>query len=96
MADAVSCTFYDLPCQWQWIQDEIKAFFVWISEQVFDGLLAVLNAIPLPDWATNLGSLSLPSEVAWFAGAFNLHAGALIIGSAYVIKFLIRRIPLIG
>jgi hypothetical protein len=96
MEENAACKAYDIACQWAWIQDEIKAFFVWIFEQIFQGLLAVLEAIPLPSWAQNIGSLSLPSEVVWFAGAFELHTGASIIGSAYLIRFLVRRIPLIG
>jgi hypothetical protein len=93
---AAACNWYDVPCHYQWIQDEIKGFFVWISEQVFSGVVAVVDAIPLPAWATNAGSLSLPSEVTWFAAAFELHTGAAIIGSAYAIRFFIRRLPFIG
>jgi hypothetical protein len=39
---------------------------------------------------------SIPSGVWWFIDLFNISVGAPLILSAYVYKFLIRRIPMIG
>ena len=93
---ANACSFYDIPCHFEWLQEEAKGFFVWMSEEILNGGLAVLDAIPMPAWATNAGSLTLPSEVVWFASAFELHTGAGIVASAYGIRFIIRRIPVFG
>jgi hypothetical protein len=91
-----TCSLTDLACQWTWIVDEVKALFVWFSEQIFNALLAVIDAIPMPAWTQNAGGLSLPPEVVWFASAFELHYGAVVVASAYGIRFLIRRMPIIG
>lgn len=91
-----NCGITDLACQLTWMQDEVKGFFVWISEQVFTGLVAVLNAIPMPAWTQNAGAIALPSSVLWAANAFELHYAAVVVASAYGIRFLIRRIPFIG
>lgn len=93
---ANTCNLTDLDCQWTWIVDEIKGLFVWISEQVFNGMVAVLDAIPVPAWAANAGSIGIPSEVVWAASAFELQYGAAVVASAYGIRFLIRRLPVIG
>lgn len=39
---------------------------------------------------------SIPSGVGYFLSAFNLGFGLKIIISAYITRFLIRRIPVIG
>lgn len=95
MADN-TCDLTNLACQWSWIVDEAKSLFVWFSEQIFNGVVAVLHAIPVPSWASNVGSLSLPSEVAWAASAFELPYAGTVIASAYAIRFVIRRLPFIG
>lgn len=97
MADN-TCGLTDFGCQVGWIQDEIKAFFVWVSEQIFNAIIAVFNAIPVPDWAASGADIfsGVPSNVGYFVGPFDLPSGAAIIVGAYGIRFLIRRIPFIG
>jgi hypothetical protein len=92
------CGFTDLGCHAQWIVDEVKGFFVWIAEQIFNALVAVLNAIPLPGWASSGTDIfaSIPASVGYFLGPFDLAFGAAVVGSAYGTRFLIRRIPFIG
>ncbi|HIE83498.1 MAG TPA: hypothetical protein EYQ00_06440 [Dehalococcoidia bacterium] len=83
-----------------WLWDELTDFWVdgwmWIFETILYGFVVVLEVIPVPDWALNVGSLQLPSAVAWFAGAFELPFGIAVMTSAWLIRFLIRRIPVIG
>lgn len=97
MSDA-SCALMDLGCHAAWLQDEVKGFFVWLSEQVFNGIVAVFNAIPLPSWATSGGDVlsGIPPSVGYFVGPFDIGYGAGVIVSAYGLRFLVRRIPLIG
>ena len=73
--------------------------FVWsLAEQIFNAIIAVFNAIPIPDWAQSGADIlsSIPPSVGYFVGPFDLGYGAAILGGAYGIRFLIRRIPLIG
>jgi len=91
-----SCDFYDLACVGGWIQDQISSFFLWAFERLMDGLAAVIEMIPVPDFLSAAGSFSIPGSVAWFANAFALDHGAQIIVAAYLLRFLIRRLPFIG
>jgi hypothetical protein len=83
-----------------WVWDELTGFFVdgvmWILETILYALVLLLELIPVPSWATNVGSLNLPDGVAWFASAFELPFGAAVMTSAWIIRFLVRRIPVIG
>lgn len=69
---------------------------VW--EWITDSIASAIEAIPVPDWMTNAGtSMSdIPTGVIWFANMVQLPAGIGIILAAYGIRFIIRRIPIIG
>jgi len=82
----------------QWLVD----FLLWIPHKTYalimDGLAAVVEAIPVPGWASNIPNYlaGLDGGVAWFAGTLQLGTGITIVFGAYVLRFLIRRIPFIG
>ena len=65
---------------------------------MLDGLAAVIEAIPVPGFMANLGNYlgGLDSGVAWFAQTLQLGTGLTFVLGAYVLRFLIRRIPIIG
>lgn len=96
--EETECKWYDVPCHFGWFQDETKAMVVWASEQLFNGAIDALNAIPMPAWADNAASFAagIPAGVWYFASIADLQFGATVIASAYTIRFLIRRIPVIG
>lgn len=67
-------------------------------ELILDGLAGLIEAIPVPEFMTNLGSLfgGLDPGIAFFLQDLQLGAGVGMVLGAYAIRFLIRRIPLIG
>lgn len=75
---------------------------LWVPRQVFkyavDGLLSVFNSLTPPDFIANVAAASaaIPGSVWYFASVLNLDIGLGIIVSAYGLRFLIRRIPIIG
>lgn len=81
-----------------WVVD----FFQWLAVKlcvlVFDAIIAVLNLIPVPAWlgeiSGNIGSL--PSGVLFFIGPFQFGTGMAWVVSAYLLRFLIRRLPVVG
>lgn len=83
-----------------WLWDELTDFWVdawmWIFEIILYAFVVILELIPVPDWALNVGSLQLPASIAWFASAFELPFGVAVMTAAWVIRFLIRRTPVIG
>ena len=93
---ADACTVGDLGCYFDWFLDQIASLFIWVWDKILSGLASIIEAIPVPQWASNYGSLQIPDVVAWALQPFELQTGVAIIMSAYGIRFLIRRLPFIG
>lgn len=81
-----------------WIIDFIKDFPLWLFGKFAEGVVTFFNAIPVPSFfATAAGAFSgIPSSVVFFAQAFEMGFGVSVVLSAYVLRFVIRRIPFIG
>ena len=69
-----------------------------IWELLLDSLASILESLPVPDFINNVSgyAASIPSDVIFFVAPFKLGLGISFIGGAYVLRFLIRRIPIIG
>jgi len=82
----------------EWVVD----FFQWLRVKaavlVFDAIIAVLSLIPVPEWlesiSTNGGSLS--ADILYFIAPFQFGTGFAWVVSAYLLRFLIRRLPVVG
>lgn len=83
-------------------KDWLRDLLLWVPRKIWelmlDGLASVIEAIPVPSWLADAGDAfsGLPSGVLYFVDALNLGAGMTIILGAYVLRFLIRRLPVIG
>ena len=91
-----ACSFYDPECLGSWIQEQLTTFALWLFEKFLGGMAAIIEAIPVPDFLTDIGSLTIPPSVAWAASAFELQSGMAIIVTAYGLRFIIRRLPIVG
>ncbi len=88
-----------------WIND-ILAWFVdwaeWIPKKIYsavmDGIASFINAIPVPSFMQDAAGAfaGIPSTVMYFASAFQLAFGVKVVLAALVLRFILRRIPLIG
>lgn len=87
----------------------LGAMATWIVEQlegvarlVWDGLLssiaALLEAVPWPEWLQAAPALvgAIPQSVVWFLDPFEVGYGLEVVLAAYVVRFILRRIPLVG
>lgn len=92
---------------WDWLTDWLDAAWAWLIElllwvpQKLYGVLlgalsAVLNAIPVPSWAEGISLDWIPAGMAYFVAPFHLDLALTAITGGYLIRFLIRRIPVIG
>ncbi len=71
---------------------------------VFAALFAVVSAFitylgaKLPDFASslNFGFASLPPSIWYFLDTFSIAQGFPLLIAAYILRFMIRRIPVIG
>jgi len=92
-----------------WFALLVETFLGWLFELVLwaprkifelftDGLAAIVDSLPFPDWLGSVGNLwgGLSCSVGYFLIPFNIGYGMTIISSAYLIRFLIRRLPLVG
>lgn len=82
----------------QWLLNFLKWGAEWVWSELLGALIGVLNLIPVPQWLSDAPSVvgALPGGVAWGMRAFLVPQGLAIILGAYVIRFIIRRIPLVG
>lgn len=65
---------------------------------IFDALVSLLELIPVPEWLSEIAGnvAALPPGVLFFVAPLQLTTGLTWVVSAYVLRFLIRRIPVIG
>ena len=69
-----------------------------VFELMMSALADLLSAIPVPAFILDMPTLfaSVPAGITWGFWLFNVGFGVSITVSAYVLRFLIRRIPVIG
>lgn len=81
-----------------WVVDFVQWVMVKAALLVFEAIIAVLSAIPVPEWISgisgNIGSLS--SGILYFIAPFEFGTGMAWVVSAYLLRFLIRRLPVVG
>lgn len=91
---------FDIP--WAEIWQDIIDVLLYVPRRLFElllqGLAAVLNAIPVPAWFSDAGSIwsNIPGAVSYFFFLFNLALGVGILIAAWTIRWLIRRLPVVG
>lgn len=89
----------------EWMQDAYDSFinFIenfpqWIFHQICEGVVSFFNSIPVPSFFSQASSAmqSIPPEVLYFTAMFRLDFGVSVVLLALLIRFVIRRIPIIG
>lgn len=89
----------------QWLGEALSwlvEFAEWLVTKIFLGIfeavIFVLSAIPVPDWLADISTnaLSIDPGVLFFIAPLEITTGVTWIVSAYLLRFLIRRIPVIG
>ena len=82
----------------QWIYDLIRLIPQYSFSLLIDGAISFLNWIPVPDFVYMAAGFmqSIPPEVTWFLSVAKFNEGLLMVMGAYILRFITRRIPLIG
>lgn len=93
----------------EWLIEFLERILAWLLEVllwvprklwelILDGLAWVVENIPVPTWLGNAGSFfsGIDPGIVYYLEGFAFAEGVAIVIGAYVIRFLIRRIPLIG
>lgn len=82
----------------QWLKDTL----LWIPRKLWaemlEALSGLIDAIPVPDFINTASGYmhGIPSGILWTLNMFAVPEGMLMIGAALVLRFVLRRIPLIG
>lgn len=82
----------------QWLLDALLWIPRWLWAEILDALASIVEAIEVPSWLEEWDSavLSVTADLWWVAELFKVQQGLAIMVSALTIRFLIRRIPVIG
>lgn len=92
-----------------WLFDWLQAFLQWLLDillwvpiklwELFLNVLAtLLELVPVPDFISNAGVYlgGIPPGVAYFLGIVRFDYGLSVILAASILRFLIRRLPVVG
>lgn len=82
----------------QWLIDTLLWLPRKLWAELLDGLATLVESMPVPDFVTTAQSAfsGIPSSVLFFLDKFAFAEGLAMVLSAYLLRFLLRRIPLIG
>lgn len=82
----------------QWLFDLV----LWLPKKLFslimDALATFFEALPVPEFVTQAAAYfqGIPSGFLFFLNYFAVGEGMAMVLGAYVLRFVIRRIPFIG
>jgi hypothetical protein len=91
-----TCSFYDVPCGASWLVVQLETFGTWLYQLFLSGAASLVEIIPVPLFLQDIETITIPTGVAFFVEPFQLEYGIGIMVSAYVARFILRRIPFIG
>lgn len=95
--------FFDTLIEWfQTAYDDfwnsILVFPTWAFSKLGEGIVSFFNELPVPSFFSTAGDAfgGIATEVAYFAAPMQIGPGITMVLSAYLLRFIIRRIPIIG
>lgn len=90
--------FQWLQDSFDWMIDFILGFPEYLFSLVVDAAIAFFKWLPVPSFFNAAASAfsNVPPEVVFFAQAFRIGEGVTLVLGAYLLRFIIRRIPIIG
>jgi hypothetical protein len=86
----------------QRILEWVVELLLWVPRKIWelllDGLATLIEAIPVPSFMQNLGNFvgGIDPAIAYFGAPLQLETGMGFVLAAWVIRFALRRIPVIG
>ncbi len=93
-----TCSWYDVGCSLAWLSDEIKLIWQSVIESMLGAFAYVLEQIPVPDFMLNIqnNSFQIPASVLYWTDFFEVPFGLGAFIAALTLRFILRRIPIIG
>lgn len=94
--ETTSCEWYDIPCGIGWLANELYLIWLKIWLEFFGWCFSLIELIPVPAFLLNLPTIQVYPGIAWGADLISLDFGITVFITSYLIRFSIRRIPIIG
>ncbi|TWH71296.1 uncharacterized protein DUF2523 [Azomonas agilis] len=71
---------------------------LYVFDWIANGIIWFFNQLPVPDFfdKASYAFSNIPEGVVFFAQALQIKEGISMVLSAYLLRFVIRRIPIIG
>jgi hypothetical protein len=91
-----SCGITDVGCWLEWLSHEAGQKVRELYYSLLQSLVDLFHMIPVPDFMAEPMSFSLPESIVFWLGLFQVATGCAMVVSAYLARFILRRIPLIG
>ena len=81
-----------------WFVDFLMDFPKWIFNELCQGIVEFFEALPVPSFFASASNAfnGIPPSVVFFADAFQIGPGITMVLLAFLLRFIIRRIPIIG
>lgn len=81
-----------------WVVDFVSWAFLSLWKLLLEGLASVIESIPVPSFISGAQSFfgGIPSGIVYFFQFFAVAEGLAMISAALLLRFILRRIPLIG
>lgn len=94
----MQCTGLDFACWGNSFLDSLTSIFFGICEALVIGLVAIIDLLPLPIDQTDITNAvsAMPSEIFWAFNIFDVGTGVGMVFTAYLTRFIIRRLPWVG
>lgn len=82
----------------QWLFDLLLVLPLHLWVLVLGGLQSAVNAIPVPSFFSSAASYvaQMPGSVAYFSEGMQIPYGLGVVTTAWLLRWVLRRIPLIG
>lgn len=90
-----TCNWYDVPCHYSWLQQEIKQLFLSFYETIVFAFADLLESIDAPEWLL-VDTVTVPESALYFYDLLRIPLLINIVISALVLRYAIKKIPFIG
>jgi hypothetical protein len=81
-----------------WLKDLLLFVPRYLWQQITDSLASLIERIPVPDFViqAKLNFSNLPTDMLYYMDVLQIPLGMSFIISALLLRFILRRIPIIG
>jgi len=94
----MDCGFTDVGCHLDWLVEKLAEQFHKTMQEILDGTISVLSAIPVPTFFNDITNMvnDIPPGAWFFIQSAEIGFGVWVLSICTLIRFAIRRLPIVG